>query len=78
MNSAHKRVEIQKRAATLRRAAKLLAEDADAEQESCAVGDRQWTCADCKKDSDGKCQAMRNVEIRRKVAASLALMELGM
>jgi len=58
----------------MRAAALLLLEDADAEQESCAVGDTQWACADCVKESDGKCQAMRNVEIRRKVAVSLDLL----
>ncbi len=58
-------------ASVLKTAALLLHEDADAEQQSCAVGEKQWACADCKKDSHGKCQAMHNAEIRRKVAVRL-------
>lgn len=58
----------------LMRGAAMLQEDATCEQESCAVGDEQWACPDCKKEPDGKCQAMRNVEERRTVAAGLLVM----
>lgn len=56
------------------KAAALLQEDATAEEESCMVGDRKWACPDCRKESDGRCQAMRNVHERRKVSAALLMM----
>lgn len=58
----------------LTQAAALLQEDATAEQESCAIGEKQLACPDCTKDRDGKCQPMRNVEERRKAAAGLLVM----
>lgn len=57
----------------IERAAALLEEDATAEEESCMVGDKKWTCPDCPKGADGKCQPMRSVEERRKIAAALRL-----
>lgn len=62
----------------LKVAAALLREDATAEQESCAVGDKQWACADCVKDADGKCQPMRNVEVRVRTAATLEMIAEAM
>lgn len=58
----------------LMRGAALLQEDAVAEQGSCAVGEKQWACPDCVKDSDGKCQAQRSAEERRQVAAGLLVL----
>lgn len=58
---------------TMRLAAALLREDADAEEESCSIGDRLWTCPDCPRDQHGKCQPQYNVENRRKCAAALEL-----
>ena len=58
----------------LMRAAAMLQTDACDEMHSCSVGDKEWACPDCKKDSDRKCQAQRNVEERRQVAAGLLIM----
>lgn len=55
-------------------AAAMLTQDAIDEQHSCAVGDKDWACPDCKKERDGKCQAQRNVEERRQVAVGLLAM----
>ena len=58
----------------LLKGAAMLQQDAIDEQASCAVGDKEWACPDCKKQRDGKCQAQRNVEERRQVAAGLIVL----
>lgn len=62
---------------TMRYAAALLREDAQAEEESCMVGYKLWTCADCPRDQHGKCKAQHNVENRHKTAAALEYLAEG-
>lgn len=61
-------------AQTIGHAAYLLQEDADATEGSCAVGENKWACPDCKTDADGKCQAQRSAEDRRRTAAKLLVL----
>ena len=62
--------------ATLRRAAALLREDAQAGFESCQIRSdppRAWSCPDCNK-IEGRCIAQRQHDERLQLAAKLELM----
>jgi hypothetical protein len=59
------------RTTLLTRAAELLEEDAQAGEESCSIGERLWTCADCERDENGHCSAQRAADERRRIAAAL-------
>lgn len=55
--------------ADLIHAAELLDIDAQAEEDSCAIGKRLWTCADCPgRKPGGECPAKANVTERRAIA----------
>ncbi len=58
---------------TLKRAAQLLDEDAQAGLESCQVGDKPWACTDCSR-LEGRCLAKIAHDDRRKVAVELRLL----
>lgn len=55
----------------MRRAARLLNEDAQAGRESCQVGDQDWACPDCPGKRGGVCAEKEASDERRKMAASL-------
>jgi hypothetical protein len=63
------------RTTLLTRAAELLEEDARAGEESCSIGERLWTCADCDRDKRGHCSAQRATDDRRRIAAALRLLD---
>lgn len=50
--------------AAVRKAARLLREDARATFESCRGVGSGWACGDCKKDDAGKCKAQRTHDTR--------------
>ena len=59
--------------AVLTRAAELLEEDAQAEQQSCSIGKRQWACKDCPINAQprGTCPAKVHSTERRRVAKAV-------